>query len=109
MARPASQTCQPHGPSLPWRHCGREFERLPIQHNAPLDAADHQFGDDTKMLVQLSNGYIQNVCQRFALGLAETNLRLHPEVMVPFFKLPPWKNESDPTMREANDCFLWRS
>jgi len=87
-----------------------EYARLPIQHNAPLDdndrGGDTTLCDDTTLLIQLTNGYIQNVCQRWVLGGGETHLSLHQRIMVPDFKLPPWKNESDPTMREANDCFL---
>ena len=45
-----------------------EFKRLPLIHNAPLkDAA--KINDDTKMMTTLTNGYLQNVAQRYLLGV----------------------------------------
>ena len=51
-----------------------EFMRLPLTHNAPLkDAA--AINDDTKMTTTLTNGYLQNVAQRYLLGVeSKSNL-----------------------------------
>lgn len=45
-----------------------EFARLPLIHNAPLEDAA-QINDDTKMTTTLTNGYLQNVAQRYLLGV----------------------------------------
>lgn len=44
-----------------------EFQRLPLIHNAPVDDWDVDRGsieDDSPMDITLSNGYIQQPCQR---------------------------------------------
>ena len=81
-----------------------EFKRLPLIHNAPLvDAA--QVNDDTKMMTTLTNGYLQNVAQRYLLGVESTsNLQGEDEVMVDYLGVPPLKKKNQPTLREASAC-----
>lgn len=52
-----------------------EFKRLPIFHNAPIDAEDVDRScssgiicDDSSLNVSLGNGYLQQPCQRYVLG-----------------------------------------
>ena len=48
-----------------------EFQRLPVFHNAPLDAWDVDrigVNDDTPLNITLENGHIQQPCERWVLG-----------------------------------------
>jgi hypothetical protein len=48
-----------------------EFQRLPIFHNAPLDAWDVDragIKDDTPLNITLENGHIQQPCERWVVG-----------------------------------------
>jgi hypothetical protein len=46
-----------------------EFKRLPILHNGPLLQGGGAIPDDSDLETTLSNGYLQNVCQRWLLGV----------------------------------------
>ena len=91
-----------------------EFKRLPVYHNGPLDATEASAAgitDDTTLLTTLRNGYMQNMCHRVAFGAPDEveAIRLHTDVMVKYFGLPPFANPDYPTVREANDCFIYNS
>lgn len=80
-----------------------EFTHLQLNHNGPLvDAA--QVNDDTCMKTTLTNGYLQNVAQRYVMGVeSRKNLVGESEIMVDYMGYPPFKNSVSPTLREAND------
>ena len=95
-----------------------EFKNLPLLHNGPLDNTDPAgINDDTPLSTTLSNGYLQNVCQRYVLGGAESynNFCYEHNIMVTDFALPPFRTPGDcqaagtanPTLRETNDCVLY--
>ncbi len=51
-----------------------EFKRLPIIHNGPLKASEHnKVDDDTDVLTTFNNYYAQNVCQRYLMGVQNYN------------------------------------
>lgn len=87
-----------------------EFARLPLIHNGPLDDSDPAgCKDDTDLFTSLTNGYLQNVCQRFVLGVeADSNLEGEHEIMTGYMGLPKFsRGPGDPTLREANSCVLY--
>jgi hypothetical protein len=50
-----------------------EFQRLPLFHNAPVDARgvddpDTPVHDDSPLNITLNNGFIQNPCERYVYG-----------------------------------------
>ena len=80
-----------------------EFKRLPSIHNAPLEQKA-AINDDTDMQTTLTNGYLQNVAQRYVLGVEETNNMIgEGRIMETYMNFPPFKNKYRPTLREAND------
>ena len=84
-----------------------EFKRLPLTHNAPLkDAA--KINDDTKMMTTLTNGYLQNVAQRYLLGVeSKKNLINEGSIMVEYLGCTPFAVEDQPTLREANSRIFY--
>jgi hypothetical protein len=76
-----------------------EFQRLPLIHNAPLENAA-KINDDTKMMTTLTNGYLQNVAQRYLLGVeSKANLLSEGAIMVKYLGCTPYKIEDQPTLR----------
>lgn len=98
-----------------------EWEHLPIIHNAPVSDKDkYPFGnvplqDDTILNLTLHNGYVQNVCQRFAVG-ADPPQTLssadgYANTFIHDFGMPasayPTPGTSAWTARQANECLLY--
>jgi hypothetical protein len=76
-----------------------EFKRLPILHNGPLLPGGGSIPDDSDLLTTLSNGYLQNVCQRWLLGVegkgnyeGECN-----NIMTNFMHFAPFEKPDTPT------------
>ena len=65
--------------------------------------------DDTDMQTTLTNGYLQNVVQRYVLGVEPWNdptggnMQGEGWIMENYMNFPPFKNPQRPTLREAND------
>jgi hypothetical protein len=86
-----------------------EFKRLPILHNGPLNPGGGDIPDDSDLLTTLSNGYIQNVCQRWLLGV-EKKGNFEGEcnnIMPNYMHFKPFQHADEPTLREANDRVLY--
>lgn len=84
-----------------------EFRRLPLIHNAPLEDAA-KINDDTKMMTTLTNGYLQNVAQRYLLGVeSQKNLINEGRIMVDYLGCTPFAVEDQPTLREANSRIFY--
>jgi hypothetical protein len=49
-----------------------EFLRIPIIHNAPFQQGGAAIADDTDLFTTLRNGYLQNVIQRFVMGIQDS-------------------------------------
>lgn len=81
-----------------------EFKHLPIIHNAPIIPDDALVGDDTDLHMLLTNGYIQNIAQRYLLGYEEQFPHFIGEIwqQTEFMNYPPFKDAYLPTLREAN-------
>ena len=86
-----------------------EFAHQSILHNGPVDKGDPtQISDDTDLFTTLSNGYLQNVCQRYVLGVeASNNFVGESNIMVEYMNYPPFTNTTKPTLREANDRVVY--
>ena len=82
-----------------------EFAHQAIIHNGPIAKGDPtQISDDTDLFTSLTNGYMQNVCQRYVLGVeATSNFVGEGGIMTHYMGYPPFKNPNHPTLREAND------
>jgi hypothetical protein len=86
-----------------------EFKRLPILHNGPLKLGGGSIPDDSDLLTTLSNGYLQNVCQRWLLGVEEKG-NYEGEcnnIMTKFMHFAPFEKPDEPTLREANNRVLY--
>jgi hypothetical protein len=83
-----------------------EFERLPLIHNGPVH--ESEVGDDTDLITTLQNGYLQNVVHRYVLGFDKDGHAVaEGTTMQRLFGYPPYRNTSDPTLREANDRMVF--
>lgn len=52
-----------------------EFKHAPVIHNGAVRTTDPGVTDDADMFTTFTNGYIQNVCQRYLMGyLSSFNL-----------------------------------
>ena len=80
-----------------------------IIHNAPADETDPAgIVDDTVLRTTLTNGYLQNVCQRYALGVENIrNYQGEYAIMREYMHIPAAKDVNDPTLRESNECILY--
>ena len=85
-----------------------EFQRLPILHNAPIVPGANQIDDDTDLFTTLTNSYLQNVCQRYLLGVEpKNNFAGEQDIMVRYLNYPSFKDPTHPTLREANDRVMY--
>ena len=86
-----------------------EFKRLPILHNGPLNTKeDPAISDDSDLTTTLSNGYLQNVCQRYVLGVeGKTNFENEGAISEKYMHYRPFENKERPTLREANDRVMY--
>lgn len=85
-----------------------EFKHMPATHNGPITPHDSMCPDDTDMITTLTNGYIQNVPQRYLLGDEPTDyFSLETNIMAKYMNFPPFKDPTRPTLREANDRILY--
>eukprot|EP01052_Picozoa_sp_SAG31_P034481 SAG31_NODE_4035_length_3645_cov_1.508460_2_plen_982_part_00 len=92
-----------------------QFQRLPVFHNAPLDSWDVDrigINDDSPLNITLSNGYIQQPCEREVLG-GPQNLEatiMYGDMYKSHFDLPV-KHLCDltATLQKANDCLLFNA
>ena len=82
-----------------------EFAHQSILHNGPLRrGATADINDDTDLVTTLTNGYMQNVLQRYVLGVEHaTNAMGEGRVMEEYMGYPPFRHPTHPTLREAND------
>lgn len=77
-------------------------------HNGPLSAEAHTLGhDDTRLITNLDNGYIQNVVQRYVLGVEGFGAISYECGLMQNFLQFPKINLQQPTLREANDNSLY--
>eukprot|EP00935_MAST-01C_sp_MAST-1C-sp1_P001542 g1542.t1 len=86
-----------------------EFKRLPILHNGPLLPGGGEIADDSDLETTLSNGYLQNVCQRWLLGVEQKN-NFEGEcndIMVNYMHFRPFEKQDTPTLRETNNRVLY--
>jgi hypothetical protein len=86
-----------------------EFKRLPILHNGPLNPGGGSIPDDSDLLTTLSNGYLQNVCERWLLGV-EGKGNFEGEcnnIMTNFMHFAPFEKPDTPTLREVNNRVLY--
>lgn len=52
-----------------------EFKHAPVIHNGAIRTTDQDVTDDADLFTTFTNGYIQNVCQRYLMGyLSSYNL-----------------------------------
>jgi Cys-rich protein (TIGR01571 family) len=92
-----------------------EFQRLPLIHNAPVDAwdVDRAFiEDDSPMDVTLSNMYIQQPCQRYVLGGPESLWRtlMYGNMYSQHFDLAvDHLCDLTASLRQSNDCLLYNA
>lgn len=85
-----------------------EFAHLAIIHNGPLAAEGSLAEDDTRLSTNLDNGYIQNVVQRYVMGVEPTTkYSLEQGLMQTYLHFPVPKDKAQPTLREANDNNLY--
>ena len=82
-----------------------EYMHQSILHNGPLKrGTTPDINDDTDMVTTLSNGYMQNVIQRYVLGVEHTgNAMGEGGIMESYMGYPPFAHPTQPTLREAND------
>lgn len=85
-----------------------EFEHQQLQHSAPTRPWPKPpatgVRDDSDLNTTLGNRYIQNVWQRYLLGVELKSAALgEGYIMEQFMKYPPFLNRDHPTLREAND------
>ena len=92
-----------------------EFQRLPVFHNAPLDAYDVDrigINDDTPLNITLENGHIQQPCERYVLGGPEDLFTtiIYGDMFSAHFDLKV-KHLCDltSTLRGANNCLLYNA
>jgi hypothetical protein len=91
-----------------------EFARIQVFHNQPVDALDEAqiaaqpngLKDDTNLNITLQNGWIQNPCQRWALGGPQPLLNAagYEKFYSTRFGMPTVTDLEHLTLREANDC-----
>ena len=82
-----------------------EYRHQSILHNGPLRrGATPDIDDDTDMVTTLTNGYMQNVLQRYVLGVEHTsNAMGEGAIMENYMGFPPFARPTHPTLREVND------
>ena len=92
-----------------------EFQRLPVFHNAPLDAWDVDrigINDDTPLNITLSNGHIQQPCERWVLGGPQDLFTtiIYGDMFESHFGLKV-RHLCDltATLRQANNCLLFNA
>jgi hypothetical protein len=84
-----------------------EIARIPIIHNAPFqDSQGGCCGDDTDLVTNLHNGYLQSVTQRWVLD-NDRGFAGESGAMVKCMHYPAFKSPSEPTLREANSRMLY--
>ena len=85
-----------------------EFAHQQLQHSAPTRPWPKPpatgVRDDSDLNTTLGNRYIQNVWQRYLLGIELKSAALGGGyIMEQFMKYPPFLNRVHPKLREAND------
>ena len=95
-----------------------EYSRLPIIHNAPVDAANvadliyMQSIDDTTLNLTLENGFIQNTCQRTVDGASREPAAVgnaYHQMAVTQWGFPSWPTPTKLTTTRANDCMIYNA
>ena len=85
-----------------------EFSHQQIIHNGPIMADAANVDDDTDLMTTLSNGFIQNVWQRYLLGQQTVTEAVgEGYIMEQYMHYPAFNNAQHPTMREANDRVIY--
>jgi hypothetical protein len=84
-----------------------EWAHIGLQHNGPA-TTPASIPDDDRLLTNLNNGYIQNVCQRYVMGVeVSSQFTYQDSVLVSYLGFPPFADQTRPTMREANNMPLY--
>eukprot|EP01051_Picozoa_sp_SAG22_P014117 SAG22_NODE_1669_length_3849_cov_3.221333_2_plen_339_part_00 len=97
-----------------------EFERLQqLFRNAPVDGADADreakmcCPDDTPLNETLNNGYLQQPCQRYAVGGGETlgSLQFYQHLYTARYGLDPGSCGvgENTTLQQANNCMMFNA
>ena len=114
--RPSLDPSLQHLPSTKLLEMYRwEFQRLPVFHNAPLDAWDVDrigINDDSPLNITLDNGHIQQPCERWVYGGPEDLFTtiMYGDMFWAHFDLQLGHLcDLTSSLRGANDCLLFNA